>query len=215
MLTLMRLFERLEARIDRTSINLPGGQQLQVADLPDEAVREAVVNAVMHRDYRRSDAVQVEHAATRLTVTSPGPFMPGVTKDNVLTTSSRTRNPCLAGAVRMLGLAETAGSGVDRMYAAMGRDGHQPPDFARSDEQRVVVTLLGGAPNAAVSRFVATLPDEEREDADAMLTLLTLLDRRTTTAAAMASLMQKSEQEAQVVLERLAFRTGADARAHP
>lgn len=199
---LERAFELIDVRSDRTSVNLPGGQQIQLADLPPVAVREAVVNAVMHRDYRRPDAVHVEHTATRLVVTSPGPFVTGVTVHNVLTTSPRSRNPLLAGAIRMLGLAETAGAGVDRMYAEMARLGHQPPTFT-ADADHVRVTLLGGAPNTFVARFVSTLPVEESEDADTMLTLLTLLGQRTVTAAAMVPLLQKPEPEAQAVLDRL------------
>lgn len=120
----VRVLELIDARVDRTPVNFPGGQQQQLADLPDPAVREAVVNAVMHRDYRLPGEVHVEHAPTRLAVTSPGPFVSGVTTQNVLTTSPRARNAMLANAVRTLGLAEAAGVGVDRMYAAMARIGH-------------------------------------------------------------------------------------------
>lgn len=199
---IQRVFDLIDARLDRTPVNLPGGQQLQLADLPAAAVREAVVNAVMHRDYRRRGGTQIEHAPTRLAVTSPGPFVSGVTVDNVLTTSSRSRNPLLSGAIRTLGLAETAGTGVDRMYAAMARLGHQPPVFL-ADLDQVTVTLLGGAPNTFVARFAATLPAEESEDADTMLVLLTLLTRRTVTAVFMGPLLQKPERETLAVLDRL------------
>jgi len=37
------MFDLIDARLDRTSVNLPGGQQLQLADLPEAAVREAIV----------------------------------------------------------------------------------------------------------------------------------------------------------------------------
>jgi len=120
-----------------------------------------VVNAVMHRDYRIPDRTVVDHAPTRLAVTSPGAFVTGVTAQNILTTSSRTRNPQLAIAIRTVGLAETAGSGVDRMYAEMARLGHQPPSFD-SDQSSVRVTLLGGAPNSHLARFVATFPSTTR-----------------------------------------------------
>ncbi len=199
---LERALELVDARLDRTSINLPGGQQLQVADLPDAAVREAVVNAIMHRDYRRHGPVQIEHASTRLTVDSPGPFVTGVTAQNVLTTSSRSRNSVLARAIRTLGLAETAGSGVDRMYVEMARVGHQPPTF-HDDHTRVRVRLLGGAPNAAITRFVATLPAAEAQDADTMLVLLHLLTNRTMSAARIAPLLQKDRDEALATLDRL------------
>ena len=198
-----RVLDLISARVDRTSVNTGGGVQVQVGDLPDTAVREALVNAVMHRDYRDLSRVTVEHAATRLAVTSPGPFMSGISTTNVLTAASRSRNPRLAEAVRKLGLAETAGTGVDRMYAAMTRLGHAPPVF-ESDEATVRVTLIGGAPNEYLTRYVAGLPPETSDDADTMLTLFTLLQRKTVTAAQMVGLLQKSEQEVQTTLDRLA-----------
>jgi ATP-dependent DNA helicase RecG len=199
---LERVFDLIEARLDRTSVNLPGGQQLQIADLPDPAVREAVINAVMHRDYRRHGPVQIEHSATRLTVDSPGPFVTGVNASNVLTTSSRPRNIVLARAIRILGLAETAGSGVDRMYVEMARVGHQPPTF-HDDRDRVRVRLLGGAPNAAIARFTASLPTEEARDADTMLVLLHLLTSPSVAASEMAPLLQKDLDETLATLDRL------------
>ncbi len=197
-----RTLEYIETRTERTPIHLPNGQQLFVADLPDIAVREAVVNAVMHRDYQVGGPIQVEHSETRLAVTSPGDFVLGVTPQNVLTISSRTRNPSLASAVRSLGLAEAAGVGVDRMYAAMTGVGHRPPVFD-SDGIRVRTTLHGGAPNAAVTRFVATLPGERREDPDTLLILVTLLTSRTVTAENMAPLLQKDAEEVETTLRQL------------
>jgi predicted HTH transcriptional regulator len=46
-----------------------------LADLPEAAIREAVINAVMHRDYRRLGKISIDHTAARLSVTSPGPFV--------------------------------------------------------------------------------------------------------------------------------------------
>lgn len=222
MIALERVFDAIEVRTDSTPVNLPRGQQVMFADLPQPAVRESIVNAVTHRDYRRTEPVVIEHAATRLAVSSPGPFVSGVTVDNVLTTSSRPRNPALATAIRTLGLAETAGTGVDRMYAEMVRLGHQPPRF-EADLEGVRVVLLGGAPNAQVARFVASLPPEEANDADTMLVLLNLLTHRTTTAEKIAPLLQKPMAEAEAVLRRvespavsLVERTRESARrAHP
>lgn len=202
-LLLEQLFQLIGARIDTTPVSIGKGQQLHVSDLPEAAIREVVVNAAMHRDYRGLGRVTVEHTQTQLVVTSPGGFVSGVRADNVLTTSSRPRNGQLAGALRALGYAETAGSGVDKMYAEMARLGHQPPSFL-SEGDHVRVTLIGGAPNSALTRFVATLPPEETEDADTMTILLTLLTQRTVTADGLVPLLQKSgTSEAQSVLERL------------
>lgn len=204
---LLRCFELIENRTARTPINLPSGQQLFIADLPEAAVREAVVNACMHRDYRSTAAIQVEHSSTRLAVTSPGDFVPGVTAENLLTVSPRSRNASLAAAMRRLGLAEDAGVGVDRMYAEMARVGHRPPAFA-SDQFYVTATLLGGAPNSAVTRFVNTLPEQWRTNPDPLLVMLTLLSQRTVTAAALAPVLQKGEAEVEVTLQLLAGSEG-------
>ncbi|HET7476223.1 MAG TPA: ATP-binding protein [Dermatophilaceae bacterium] len=199
---MLRCFELINTRLDRTPINLPNGQQLFIADLPDLALREAVVNAFMHRDYQSTGIVQIEHSPTRLSVTSPGAFVLGVTPENILTVSSRSRNTALSDAIRQLGLAETAGVGVDRMYAEMARVGHQPPSF-ESDNFRVSVTLNGGAPNASVTRFVTTLPPERRSDPDTLLVMLALLGRRTVTAEQLATTLQKDSAEVEIVLQHL------------
>lgn len=199
---LRELFELITARVDTTSVNVTSLVQAQIADLPERAVREAVVNAVMHRDWRDGSRVMVEHTATQLSVTSPGPFLAGITPQNVLTSVSRTRNRTLSQAVRALGLAETAGTGVDRMFAAMAGLGHQPPSF-ESGEANVRVTLVGGAPNEHLARLVATLPEGSADDADTMLVLVWLLTKRTVTATGVAAVLQKPDAEAQAVLSRL------------
>lgn len=202
-IALDRVFDLISARVDRTSVNVGRGVQIQVADLPEDAVREAVVNAVMHRDYRDGSRVVIEHAATRLAVTSPGPFIRGVHPDNVLTAASRSRNPRLAEAVRKLGLAETAGTGVDRMYASMAGAGHELPRFD-ADEATVRLVLVGGAPNEYLARFVTGLPRDTEGDADSMVILLRLLTDRTVDAADLEPLLQKPAVEIAAVLERLA-----------
>jgi ATP-dependent DNA helicase RecG len=199
---LLRVLDLIEVRLDTTPVNLPGGQQIQLADLPQAAVREAVANAVIHRDYRLRGTVRIEHAPTRLLVASPGPLVQGVTVDNLLTTSSRPRNAQLASAVRTLGLAEEAGVGIDRMYREMVRVGHNPPTFEETPDQ-VLVTLIGGAPNTHLTRYVATLPPSEADDADAMLVLFTLLTRRVISAGQLSPLLQKGPEEVEYVLRRL------------
>ena len=204
---LLRCLELIDTRSDRTPVNVRSGQQLFIADLPEAAVREAVVNACMHRDYRSLAAVQVEHSPTRIAVTSPGDFVMGVTAENLLTANPRSRNPALAAAMRRLGLAEDAGVGVDRMYVEMARFGHSPPTFA-SDRYGVTATLLGGAPSTTVTRFVVTWPDSWRSNPDPLLVMLALLAHRTVSAAALAPALQKPEAEVELILRQLAAPDG-------
>lgn len=202
LLGLSRCLDLIDLRRDRTPINLPRGQQILVADLPEGAVREALVNAVAHRDYGRPATIQVEHTPARLRVVSPGGFVLGVTADNVLTVNSRPRNPDLASALRKIGLAETAGVGVDRMYLDMAQLGHQPPTFDATPDS-VTVTLRGGAPNAAFARFLVTLSTDLRQDPDVVLVLLRLLAKRSVAAEAMTAVLQKDTEEVEDTLRRM------------
>jgi len=129
----------------------------EVEVLPFGAVREALVNAVMHRDWDRSGPILVDHAEAELVVHSPGPFLEGVSERTVLTAPSRTRNPLLGDVLRSLRVAEREGTGVDRMFIELVRLGHSPPSFSERDGG-VRVALRGGVPVPAVMRVHASLP---------------------------------------------------------
>ncbi len=197
-----RAMELIWARRNVTPLTLPNGQQIEISDFPEVAVREALSNAVIHRDYRLNQPVNIEHSPTAFVVISPGPLVGSVTRENILTHASTPRNPVLARAARLLRLAEETGRGIDRMFREMIRAGQDLPvvdegvDFVR-------LVLPGGAPQTAISRFIAQLPSEERDDTDAMLVLFTLCQRRTLAAEGIAPILQKGVAEAELVLRRL------------
>lgn len=193
----------IAARRNLTPVVLPNGQQLEIEDFPSLAVREALTNALVHRDLYQTTEVVIDHSPEILSVVSPGPLVSGVTVDNILTTPSRLRNPSLMRAVRTLGLSEENGRGVDRMYREMIRSGKRPPKIdAQFDHVRV--RLTSGAPNINIARFVAQLPPKERLDTDTMLVLFHLCDHETVTASRIALVLQRSEEESEIVLQRLA-----------
>ena len=198
-----RVMALVSLRRQLTPVTLPDGQQLQVEDFPELAVREAIGNAMIHRDYRLSGPVVIEHSPSVLVVTSPGPLVAGVTVDNILTHPSKPRNRVLAGAVRTLELAEEVGRGVDRMYREMIRSGRPTPTIEATFEQ-VRVALFGGAPNINIARYVAQVDPGVRDDTDAMIVLLRLCTTRTVNAGQLAPLLQKSVPEAEASLRHLA-----------
>lgn len=198
-----RVMELVALRRQLTPVTLPDGQQLQVEDFPELAVREAISNALIHRDYRVPAPVVVEHSPQVFVVTSPGALVAGVTVDNILTHPSKPRNRILAGAVRTLELAEEVGRGVDRMYREMVRSGRPTPTIDATFDQ-VRVAFVGGAPDVNIARYVAQLDSSTRDDTDAMIVLLSLCSTRTVNARMMASRLQKSSEEAEASLRHLA-----------
>lgn len=199
---LQRLIDAIELRLTSTPLNLVGGQQLQIPDFPLAAVREAVMNAVAHGDYRTGRPIQVEHSPDWLAVTSPGPLVAGVTPENILRHPHRARFRTIFGALRHIGLVEQVGLGVDRMYREMLRVGRNPPRISEGRDQ-VTVTFASDEPNLRVARFVNQLGPARRDDLDVLLVLAILRRRRSVAAPAVAVEIQRSVEDAQVLLRRM------------
>jgi ATP-dependent DNA helicase RecG len=195
------LAEELRAVLDAfsssnptTSLPVAGAAEGAVETLPFGAVREALVNAIMHRDWDRSGPIVIDHTETELAVYSPGPFLEGVSPHTVLTAPSRTRNPHLGSVLRSLRIAEREGTGVDRMFIEMIRLGHGPPTFTERDAG-VRVTLRGGAPVPEVLRVHASLPASLRRSARSAVVIDLLRERPSVSAAELAEAAQEMPEE--------------------
>jgi ATP-dependent DNA helicase RecG len=100
-----------------------------VAEYPEFAYREALVNAVGHRDYDLEGSfVQVRLFADRLEVQSPGGLGGNLTVDNIAY-EQYTRNPRVMRLLEDFGYVERRGLGVDQMIQAMVDRGLEPPEF--------------------------------------------------------------------------------------
>lgn len=197
------VFQAIRARQGITPVTLTDGRQLQIEDYPSAAIREALVNAFIHGDWRLKVPIQIEHSPQYLRIVSPGPLVSGVTTSNILTRGSRARYPALAAGFRLLGLAEEVGQGVDRMFREMIKSGRDIPTITE-DADHVSVLFLGEPPNTRIAKFVASLPEEEQDDTDAMLIIRMLCTKRTVHASEIAPVVQRSQDEAQAALHRLA-----------
>ena len=101
-------------------------------ELPMDAVREAVVNAVAHRDYRSTANVQVCLYHDRLEVVSPGGLPAGMTEAE-LGVKSVPRNPLLFGMLHRMGAVEHIGSGIRRIRDLCREWGVPAPLFEVSE----------------------------------------------------------------------------------
>lgn len=196
------LIDAVERRSETEPLNLPGGVQLELPDYPIDAVRELVINGLIHRSYETHGTVDIEHTSDRLSILSPGGFVAGVSPENILTYPSTPRNRLLTETIALLKLAERTGQGVDRAYREMLRTGKEPPRFHTQD-LLVVATLDGGTGNKSFVRYLAELPDELARDVDVLLALSVLRRRRTIDALALAVPIQRLPADAQRVLQRM------------
>ena len=198
-----RTLEHITARNRMEPLLLPGGQQLELWRYPEDVVREALANALVHRRLDLSNPVQVEHFDDALAITSMGPLVSGITVDNILTTPSRPRNRLLARAFRQLGLIEELGTGIARMYRSMLRVGKSPPRFVESANS-VRVTIAGGPAGVAFARYVASLDGSIREDVEMLLVLWYLCANSSAASSDVTPMLQRAPTETIGVLERMA-----------
>ncbi len=135
---------------------------LFVFDIPtfaERSVREALLNAVSHRNYQLGGNVFVRQHARRLIVESPGGFPLGISKENVLDRQS-PRNRRLADAFARCGLVERSGQGMNLMFEQSIRQGKQQPDFSGTDAYTVVLTLHGEVRDPRFIQFLEQVGKE-------------------------------------------------------
>ena len=152
------------------TLSADGFRELSIPDISWFAAREAILNALVHRDYFLRQAVYIELRGDRVQVTSPGGFMGGVTPHNILRHPPVRRNGLLAGVLQCAGFVNRAGVGVDRIYEELLRIGKGLPVY-EADEAQVRLVL----PTKTHEPFVRFVADEARAQRTLRLDDLILL----------------------------------------
>lgn len=130
-----------------------GFRRRERPEYPDIAIREALLNAVAHRDYGREGSfIQVRLFTDRLEVQSPGGLAGGVTVENILW-EQYTRNPTITRFLEDLGYVERRGVGVDLMVQAMRAAGLPDPVFVDHGTSFWVTLRSAAAPTPADERL--------------------------------------------------------------
>ncbi|MBL8897350.1 MAG: putative DNA binding domain-containing protein [Planctomycetes bacterium] len=155
-----RLWELVNLRNDRQHYQ-DGLFMREIATFNEGAVREALLNAVAHRDYRNGGSVFVRQFPRRIEIVSPGGFPEGITAENCLD-KQRPRNRRIADALARCGLVERAGQGVDRIFESCLREGKELPDFTHTDAWQVALTLHGQVGDARFVRFLERVGAEQQ-----------------------------------------------------
>ena len=122
----------------RMSYRIESLQRENILELPEDALREAVVNAVCHRDYFEKGArVMVEIYDDRVEIVSPGGVCKGITRENFGTVSI-TRNPILASMLYRIKYIEQMGTGIARMKNATREAKVPEPKFVFASFFKVI-----------------------------------------------------------------------------
>jgi len=124
-----------------TEYIIGGGARREVLEIPDEALREAILNAIVHRDYFIKGAnIQINIYSDRVEIINPGGLVKGMTLEN-LGKKSLSRNNLLFGLMQRMDLVEKSGSGFLRIRRALKKYRLADP-IIETDKNWFTITFL-------------------------------------------------------------------------
>ena len=159
------LWHDIDLRNDKIDVN----ENSYIFNIPyfnEDVIREAINNAIAHRDYRRSSETVIKQYPQKMIIMNIGGFPLGVTIENILRVQSTPRNRLLADVLAKTGIVERSGQGVDKIYKNTLSEGKDEPDYSHSDPFRVELHLSAVIKDKAFAIFLESeqrdLPEEER-----------------------------------------------------
>jgi ATP-dependent DNA helicase RecG len=197
-----RIIDRIMADNPITTVR-QGLFHFEIRTYPEIALREALLNALVHADYRIPGPIMVKHFKDRLEISNPGGLPGGITPENILRHEPVPRNPALVDALTRLRLVNRSNLGVRRMYQALLIEGKCPPQILDEGE---AVRVIFRAYDLSLSfrMFVAEEADRGRLLTVEHLLIIQHLLRHpevdTTTAARMT---QQPEADVRETLSRM------------
>lgn len=147
-------------------------QRTDTPIIPQRVIREAIVNAVMHRSYRNNGPVQIIRYANRLEIRNPGFSLKS--PEHLGEPGSQPRNPKIAAVLHETRFAETKGSGIRVMREMMAKSGLTPPVFEsdRGRDEFVARYFFHHFLGVADVAWLANFRDLQLSDEDAKALIL-------------------------------------------
>ena len=135
---------------------------LFVLDIPtfsERVVREAILNAISHRDYLHGGNIFIRQYPRKLTIESPGGFPLGITPENILD-RQLPRNRRIADIFSKCGLVERSGQGMNLMFELSIQESKPTPDFTGTDPYQVFLNLNGEVHDPRFLEFLEKVGQE-------------------------------------------------------
>jgi len=146
---------------------------------PERAIKEAVVNAIVHRDYRIHRPNRITVFSDRIEIESVGALHWGVDQDMFILGKSgpKWRNQAFAYLFNKLSLSQAEGQGIRTMIRTMQHEGCPPPRFEMGKDS--VTCILSAHPRHAILKAMASIDDDInlRKFDDALATITNLLEQ--------------------------------------
>ena len=204
---LERILDRIMA--DNPIATVPQGLfHFEIRTYPEIALREALLNALVHADFRIHGPIMVKQFRDRLEISNPGGLPGGITPENILRHEPVSRNPTLVDALTRLRLVNRSNLGVRRMYQALLIEGKESPTIL--DEGEAVRVIFRASDLSVPFRmFVAEEADKGRIlSVEHLLIVQHLLRTPEIDTATAVGITQQGEPDVREVLSRMEIELG-------
>jgi ATP-dependent DNA helicase RecG len=159
--------EEIWTLVDNRNSGIPIREGAYISNLKvfnEEVIREAILNAIAHRDYSITSEVVIKQYPRRIVINNPGGFPKGVTIENLLTISSTPRCRLMAEVLEKTGLVERSGQGVDKIYSITLSEGKPEPNYQSSNDFQVSLKLDGNVEDKAFTVFLTQIQNERPDN---------------------------------------------------
>lgn len=192
--------ERYMATENTTTTIEVGFLHPEFSRYPKIALREALLNAFSHRDYRVPGSVMLKHYKDKLILTNPGSFIGGISSGNILHHPPAARNSHLTDLMDKLRLVNRSNLGVPRIFKSLLIEGKEPPQYREVGES-IELTLIASNMVPQFRKFIKELNTNGVEvDVDHLIILNYLLRHREVDTFNTAIICQRSIEQAREIL---------------
>lgn len=199
--SLLKQLEDVYSFIDKYNNNRSTFDKLwriDTRDYPEKALREALLNSIVHRDYSYSASTLISIYKDRLEIVSVGGLMPGYELKDIKNGLSDTRNPNLANIFYRLKLIEAYGTGIKKIYDAYELSGCEPEIITTNNSFKIILPNLNYKQN---NNLYISSPEMKYCDENILLKYLN--DNQSITRKEVETLMGLSQSSAGRILKKM------------
>ena len=177
--------------------HIQGIKRIDTLEIPIEALREVIVNAIVHRDYSIRDSIKIAIFDNRVEITSPGNLPRSLDIDLIKKGRSEIRNVVIARFFKELGFIEQWGTGIRKIIALCVQNNLKEPEFFDDGTSFKVIIY-----RKVTSESAGIVPESEINEKE-RLVLKLLQDHGSASRKDIQDLLRMSERGVRKLLSKL------------
>lgn len=155
------MIEQLWCTINSRNASIPlykGAPQHDcIPSFNEEVIREALLNAIAHRDYQIASETLIKQYPHQIEIISSGGFPQSVSLDTLIKGRRIPRNKFLVEIMATCGIVERTGRGINKIFRNTLVEGKSAPDYSKSDDTQVSLSLSALIEDSAFARYIKTI----------------------------------------------------------